>query len=337
MRLRAQCNIRGRVALLGVALLIGNALTWLWALLAFRHQPLLLGAALLAYGFGLRHAVDADHIAAIDNVTRRLMQRGRTPLTVGLFFSLGHSTVVTVLTLGVAIAARRMSHQFASLRLMGGVLGTAISAFFLFAIGAANLIILAKTWRDFRAASTARSDRSTPLAVPGGLLVRLWQGLFHLIEHSGQMYAVGILFGLGFDTATEVGLLGVSAQGAAKGLSLGAVLVLPALFCAGMALIDTADNLLMAGAYGWAFVKPIRKLYYNLTLTSLSVLVALGVGAIETLGLLQGRLASRAPFWHLIGVVNEHFDALGYGIIGLFAVGWLVSLLIYKLAGYEAA
>lgn len=323
------------MVLLAAALVVWNALTWGWALLAFHDDALLLGTALLAYGFGLRHAVDADHIAAIDNVTRKLMQQGRCPLSVGLFFSLGHSTVVTVLTVGVALAAARMSHQFTHLRLLGGVLGTAVSAVFLLAIGAANLLILGKTWREFRAVRTAGRAGQTPLAVPRGVLVRLFRGVFHLIEHSGQMYAVGILFGLGFDTATEIGLLGVAADGAAKGLSPWAILALPALFCAGMALIDTADNLLMVGAYGWAFVKPIRKLYYNLTLTSLSVLIALGVGTIETLGLLQGSVASRAPFWRLIGAVNQHFDVLGYGIIGLFVCGWLISLLLYKLAGFE--
>ncbi len=329
-------RLRRRVALVGAALLLWNAAAWLCAALAFKHQPLLIGTALLAYGFGLRHAVDADHIAAIDNVTRKLMQQGRRPVTAGLYFSLGHSTVVAALTVVVAVAAGSLRHQFAHLRLIGGVIGTAVSALLLFLIAAANLAILAQTWRSFRAARIGAPD-AAPLAAPGGVMSRLWRGAFRLIEHSWQMYPVGLLFGLGFDTATEIGLLGVSAASAAKGLSLGAILVLPALFSAGMALIDTADSMVMAGAYGWAFVKPLRKLYYNLTITTLSVLVALVVAAIETLGLLGASLRERGIFWRSVDSINGHFDWLGYGIVGLFVLGWLVSLAIYKLARYEAA
>ena len=329
-------RLRRRVARVGAALLLWNAAAWLWAVLAFKQQPLLIGTALLAYGFGLRHAVDADHIAAIDNVTRKLMQQGRRPLTAGLYFSLGHSTVVAVLTVVVAVAAASLRHQFGHLRLIGGVIGTAVSALFLLLIGAANLAILADTWRSLRAARRGAPD-AVPVAAPGGLMSRLWRGTFRLVEHSWQMYLVGLLFGLGFDTATEIGLLGVSAASAAKGLSLGAILVLPALFSAGMALIDTADSMVMAGAYGWAFVKPIRKLYYNLTITTLSVMVALAVGGIETLGLLGASLRERGIFWRSVGSLNGHFDWLGYGIVGLFVLGWLVSLAIYKLARYESA
>lgn len=329
-------RLRRRAVLVGAALLVWNAAAWLWAVLAFKHQPLLLGTALLAYGFGLRHAVDADHIAAIDNATRKLLQQGRRPETVGLYFSLGHSTVVVALTVAVAVAAGSLRHQFGHLRLIGGVIGTAVSALFLFLIAAANLAILADTWRSFHAARRGAAA-AAPLAAPGGVMSRLWRGAFRLIEHSWQMYPVGVLFGLGFDTATEIGLLGVSAASAAKGLSLAAILVLPALFSAGMALIDTADSMLMAGAYGWAFVKPIRKLYYNLTITTLSVMVALLVGGIETLGLLGAYLPRRGIFWRTVDSLNGHFTWLGYGIVGLFVLGWLVSLAIYKFARYETA
>ena len=330
-------RLRRRVARVGAALLLWNAAAWLWAVLAFKQQPLLIGTALLAYGFGLRHAVDADHIAAIDNVTRKLMQQGRRPLTAGLYFSLGHSTVVAVLTVVVAVAAASLRHQFGHLRLIGGVIGTAVSALFLLLIGAANLAILADTWRSFRAARRGSSDAQAPPAAPGGVMSRLWRGTFRMVEHSWQMYLVGLLFGLGFDTATEIGLLGVSAASAARGLSLGAILVLPGLFSAGMALIDTADSMVMAGAYGWAFVKPIRKLYYNLTITMLSVMVALVVGGIETLGLIGAYLREGGIFWRSVDSVNGHFDWLGYGIVGLFVLGWLVSLAIYKFARYETA
>jgi high-affinity nickel-transport protein len=328
-------RLRRRVALIGAALLVWNAAAWLWATLAFKHQPLLIGTALLAYGLGLRHALDADHIAAIDNVTRKLMQQGRRPVSAGLYFSLGHSTVVAALTVVVAVAAASLRHQFAHLRLIGGLVGTSVSALLLFLIAAANLAILAQTWRSFRAARNGAPD-AAPLGAPGGVMSRLWRGSFRLIEHSSQMYLVGLLFGLGFDTATEIGLLGVSAASAAKGLSLGAILVLPALFSAGMALIDTADSVVMTGAYGWAFVKPLRKLYYNLTITTLSVLVALVVAALETLGLLGASLREHGIFWRSVDSINGHFEWLGYGIVGLFVLGWLVSLAIYKLARYEA-
>jgi len=331
-------GLRGRITFTGLALIACNVLTWLWALAAFRHHPLLLGTAVLAYGFGLRHAVDADHIAAIDNVTRKLMQEGKRPVTVGLYFSLGHSTVVAALTLAVALAASVLQGRFQHLRVLGGLIGTGVSAFFLFAIAAVNLAILAGTWRSFREARAGQAQQDAQTLFPGGgLMARLFRGLFHLIEHSWQMYGLGLLFGLGFDTATQVGLLGVSAAGASKGLSPWSIMVFPALFSAGMALLDTADGMLMLGAYGWAFVKPIRKLYYNMTITSLSVLVAILIGSIETLGLIAGYFNPTGEFWTFIDAVNRHFGLLGFGLIGLFVLGWLVSLVIYKIKRYETA
>lgn len=331
-------GLRGRITLTALALIGANVLTWLWALVAFRHHPLLLGTGLLAYGFGLRHAVDADHIAAIDNVTRKLMQEGKRPVTVGLYFSLGHSTVVAALTLAVVVAASVMQGRFDHLRLIGGLIGTGVSAFFLFAIAAANLAILADTWRSFRDAREGKLQHDAQALFPGGgLMARLFRGLFRLIEHSWQMYGLGVLFGLGFDTATQVGLLGVSAAGATKGLAPWSLMIFPALFCAGMALVDTVDGVLMLGAYGWAFVKPVRKLYYNLTITSLSVLVAVLVGTLETLALIAGYFKPAGVFWTFVGAVNDNFGVLGYGIIALFVLGWVVSLVIYKIKRYETA
>ncbi len=330
-------GLRGRMLLLGVVLIGCNVLAWVWAFVTFRHHPLLMGTALLAFGFGLRHAVDADHIAAIDNVTRKLMQEGKRPVTVGLYFSLGHSTIVVALTLAVAVAASALQGRFEHWKVVGGLIGTGVSAFFLFAIAAANLAILAGTWRSFRDERQGRTQQGAAMFAGGGLMARLFRGAFRLIEHSWQMYGLGLLFGLGFDTATQVGLLGVSAAGSSKGLSPWAILVFPALFSAGMALVDTADSMLMLGAYGWAFVKPIRKLYYNLTITSLSVMVAVLVGSIETLGLIAGYFKPSGAFWRFVGTVNGHFGMLGYGIIGLFVFGWLVSLIIYKIKRYESA
>jgi high-affinity nickel-transport protein len=336
--LRSSGSLRARIALIGVTLITCNLLAWAWAFVAFRQYPLLMGTALLAYAFGLRHAVDADHIAAIDNVTRKLMQEGKRPVSVGLFFSLGHSTLVAVLSLVVAVAASLLQGRFERWRVVGGAIGTGVSAFFLFAIAAANLAILVHTWRSFRDARDGRPLPDGQVLFPGGgLMARLFRGLFRLIDHPWQMYGLGLLFGLGFDTATQVGLLGVSAASASKGLSPWAVMVFPGLFSAGMALIDTADGILMLGAYGWAFVKPIRKLYYNLTITSLSVLVALLVGSIETLGLIAGWLKPAGAFWRIVGTVADNFGLLGYGIIGLFVLGWLVSLAIYKVKRYEVS
>ncbi len=331
-------NLRSKVAGIGMVLVALNALAWIWALVAFRHHPLLMGTALLAYSFGLRHAVDADHIAAIDNVTRKLMQEGKRPVAVGLFFSLGHSTVVVLLSLFVAATTSALQDRFEDMKAFGGLIGTSVSAFFLFAIAAANAAILAGTWRSFRDVKNGKrpgEDSQDVLALGGGLMARIFRGLFRLIGRSWHMYGLGLLFGLGFETATEVGLLGVSATGASSGLSPWVIMIFPALFSAGMALIDTADGVLMLGAYGWAYVKPVRKLYYNLTITSLSVLVAVVVGGIETLGLVADQFKLKGLFWEEVGVINDNFGLLGYGIIGLFVLGWVASLVIYRIKRYD--
>jgi high-affinity nickel-transport protein len=334
----AGSNLRGKVAGIYVLLLAFNAGAWLWAVLAFRHYPLLLGTAFLAYSFGLRHAVDADHIAAIDNVTRKLMQEGKRPVAVGLMFSLGHSTVVVLGSLAIAATALMLQQHVDHFRNIGGLIGTLVSSVFLLAIALANLIILRSVCATF-----ARVRRGEPyededldlLLANRGFLARIFRPVFAMIRRSWHMYPLGVLFGLGFDTATEIGLLGISAAEASRGLPLVSILVFPALFAAGMSLIDTTDNVLMLGAYGWAYVKPIRKLYYNITITSVSVLVALIVGGIEALGLLGAQLHLQGSFWALVGRLNDHFGVLGYCIIGIFALSWIVSIAIYKLKGFE--
>jgi nickel/cobalt transporter (NiCoT) family protein len=334
----ASGNARKRVSTIGVLLVGANLLAWAWAIIAFHNYPLLMGTALLAYSFGLRHAVDADHIAAIDNVTRKLMQEGKRPTSVGLFFSLGHSTVVVLLSAFVAATTAALQDRFADLRETGSIISTSVSALFLFIIAAANMVILVNTWRSFQSAKRGErlaEDDLDILLAGGGLLCRLFRGLFRLISRSWHMYGLGLLFGLGFETATEVGLLGVSASGASTGLSPWAIMVFPALFSAGMALVDTADGILMLGAYGWAFVKPVRKLYYNLTITSLSVMVAIIVGGVETLGLIGDQFKLDGAFWEFVGTVNENFGLLGYGIIGIFVLGWMASLVIYKMKRYD--
>jgi nickel/cobalt transporter (NiCoT) family protein len=328
----------GRIALLFLFLGAFNLAAWAWALLAFRSYPLLIGTALLAWTFGLRHAVDADHIAAIDNVTRKLMQAGERPIGVGLFFSLGHSTIVVLASVAVAATAMAFKGDIATYHAWGGVVGTLVSALFLMLIAFINIVILVRVYRRFAAVKAGRGSADldpVDLAGDGGLLARLFRPTFRLVTRSWHMYPVGVLFGLGFDTATEIGLLGISAAEASKGLSVWAILVFPALFTAGMSVIDSLDSVLMLGAYGWAFVKPIRKLYYNLTITFVSVAVAVIVGGIEALGLIGDSLAFGGSFWRFMDRLNDHFGSIGFVIIAVFVASWVVSLVVYRLRGYD--
>lgn len=327
-----------RIALLYAVLIGANLAAWAWALIAFHAHPVLLGTALLAYSFGLRHAVDADHIAAIDNVTRKLMQGGKRPAAVGFYFSLGHSSIVILATVAIAATATAFRADAASLQGVGGVVGTLVSALFLLAIAAMNLVILVSVHRSFRRVKAGEPycDEDLDLLLAGrGLLARLFRPIFALIRHSWQMYPLGVLFGLGFDTATEIALLGLSATQASQGLPIWSILVFPALFTAAMSLADTTDGILMLGAYGWAFVKPVRKLYYNLVITCVSVVVAVLVGGIETLGLAQNRFNLQGRFWDAVGALNGHFGMIGYLIIGVFAASWIIAAAIYRLRGYD--
>ncbi|HZC66530.1 MAG TPA: HoxN/HupN/NixA family nickel/cobalt transporter [Candidatus Dormibacteraeota bacterium] len=331
-------DLRERIIAIYLILVAFNVGAWIWAGVAFRHYPLLMGTALLAYSFGLRHAVDADHIAAIDNVTRKLMQDGKRPVAVGLMFSLGHSTIVVVGAAAIAGTALALQHRIDGFRSVGSVIGTLVSSFFLFAIAIVNLIVLRSIYRAFvrvRSGGAYVEEDFDLLLGNRGFLSRLFRPMFKMITRSWHMYPLGILFGLGFDTATEIGVLGISAAEASKGLSLWAILVFPVLFAAGMSLIDTTDNILMLGAYGWAYVKPIRKLYYNMTITSVSVAVALVVGGIEALGLLAGHFHFQGRFWELVARLNDNFGTLGYFIVALFALSWIVSIAVYKWRRFD--
>jgi high-affinity nickel-transport protein len=335
----AGSEVRGRILVLYILLAAANVGAWVWAVTAFRHYPLLLGTALLAYGLGLRHAIDADHIAAIDNVTRKLMQEGKRPVGVGFFFSLGHSTVVVLASVAIAATAMALNTRFDAFRSVGGVIGTLVSAAFLLTIAVMNLFILASVYRTFhRVRKNGRyvTEDLDALLAGGGLLARLLRPLFAMIRRSWHMYPLGLLFGLGFDTATEIGLLGISAAEAARGMSIWTIMVFPALFAAGMSLVDTTDSVLMLGAYGWAFTTPIRKLYYNMTITFVSVIVALLVGGIEALGLVRGKLRLEGAFWDAIATLNGHFGSIGYLIVGIFVLSWVVSIAFYRLHGYDA-
>ena len=332
-------DARRRLLATYAALVAANLLAWGWALLAFRDYPVLLGTAFLAYTFGLRHAVDADHIAAIDNVTRKLLQQGGRPVAVGFFFSLGHSTVVVLATAAIAVTTMALQTRFEALRAVGGLIGTSVSALFLFAVAAANVVILWSLYRTFRRARRGGAlvaEDIDGLLAQKGVLGRLFRPAFRLVARSWHMYPLGLLFGLGFDTATEIGLLGVSAAEACKGLPIWSIMVFPALFTAGMSLVDTTDGVLMLGAYGWALTKPIRKLYYNLTITFISVVVAIVVGGIEVLGMLAGELSLEGPFWTAVGALNADFGHLGYLLVAVFAASWLVSIAIYRFNRYDA-
>jgi nickel/cobalt transporter (NiCoT) family protein len=326
-----------RLIALYAALCCANIAVGVWAFVLFSGDSVKLGTALLAYSLGLRHAVDADHIAAIDNVTRKLIQDGKRPITVGFYFALGHSTIVLIAAGLIAFTVGALAH-FESFSRIGSVIATATSAIFLFAIAAMNLVILRSVWHRFetvRKGGSYSTDDLDILLSGRGPLTRLFRPLFALIRHSWQMAPLGFLFGLGFDTATEVTLLGLAGAQAAHGVSISTILVFPALFAAGMALIDTTDGVLMLGAYEWAFVKPIRKLYYNMTITGVSALVAIVIGGIETTALIANKLELTGGGWRLAGTLAEHFNALGFAIIGLFAAAWTASYFVYRWKKFD--
>jgi nickel/cobalt transporter (NiCoT) family protein len=336
----SEADLRRRLAAIYAVLIGGNILVWLWALVALGDQPVLLGTALLAYTFGLRHAVDADHIAAIDNVTRKLMQQGQRPVGVGLFFSLGHSAIVVLMSIGLAFAASEVTSRVDAWKSVGGIVATSASALFLFAIALINILVLISVYRTFQAVKRGEpfaEDDFDILLNRRGFLSRIFRPLFRLVAKSWHMLAIGFLFGLGFDTATEVALFGISSAQAAKGLSFSSIMVFPALFTAGMSLVDTTDGVLMLGAYGWAFMKPVRKLYYNMTITAVSIIVAVVIGGLETLNLIgdQLGLTDGGGFWGAIGDINDNFGALGYVIIGIFLLSWIGSVVFYKFMRYD--
>lgn len=330
-------NFRHRVIGLSGTLLLINIAAWVWAYLAFCDQPILLGTAFLAYTFGLRHALDADHIAAIDNVTRKLVQEGDRPVSVGLHFALGHSTVVIIAALVAYWTASIASERFKQWQSLGAMVSTCVSASFLFAIALLNLMIMRDTCRMLRKTQrkSALRTESVNLSLGGGMISKLLRPLMSTLSRPIHMYPIGFLFGLGFETATEVALLGASASSGAKGVSLAHVTVLPVLFTAGMTLVDTADGIIMVKAYNWAFINPVRKLYYNLTITSVSVLVALFVGGVEVAGLLKDQLNLDGGFWTLVGNLNNNFGMLGIVIVGLFVLTWIVSRIVNHVRGLD--
>ena len=334
--MQAASRTRAKIGVMFALLLAGNLATWAWAVAMFGSSPALIGSCVLAYTLGLRHAVDADHIAAIDNVTRKLMHEGKRPVTVGLMFSLGHSTIVVLASAAIAATAFGLRDRLDAVRDVAGTIGTAVSTAFLFAIAIANLVTLRAVLKSYRRArlGDARDD-ATPRA--HGLLARIVVPLTRIVTKSGHMYVLGVLFGLGFDTATEIGVLGISAASAMHSLPVWSIMVFPALFTAGMTLVDTADSILMLGVYGWALRDPARTQYYNVGVTALSAAVALLIGGIEGIGLIGDRFGLHGTLWAAVGTLDEHLGAAGYAIVLLFAGSWFGFALIQRWRARAAA
>jgi nickel/cobalt transporter (NiCoT) family protein len=332
----ADPSLRRRLVVIYLTLIGFNIAVWGTLLLSSARYGLLLGLAPLAYGFGLRHAVDPDHIAAIDNTTRKLMQDGKRPVGVGLYFSLGHSTVVFFLSVLIAVSATYIKSNLPQLQSVGGVIGTSVSGIFLLGIALVNLIVLLdvyKTWRRVVRGGTYDEKTLDDYLNNRGLLARLFRPLLRMVTDSWHMYFVGFLFGLGFDTATEVGVLGMSASAGAGGMPVYFILLLPLLFVAGMALVDTTDGVAMLAAYGWAYVRPVRKLYYNMNITLISVIVALFIGGIEVLNVIGTEVGAQGGLWTWTRTVQ--LNTLGLYIVGLFLFSWIVSVTVYKWRGID--
>jgi high-affinity nickel-transport protein len=315
------------------------------ALVAPKHYQLgtagafTVGIGVTAYTLGLRHAFDADHIAAIDNTTRKLMSEGKSPLSVGFWFSLGHSTVVFALTfllsIGIKSLASPVKNDHSSLHHVAGWIGTLVSGSFLYAIAVLNVVILLGIIKVFREMKTGKYDEAAleQRLNNRGLMNRFLGRLTRTVSNSGQMYPIGVLFGLGFDTATEVALLVIAGGAAGAGLPWYAILCLPILFAAGMSLMDSIDGSFMNFAYGWAFSKPVRKVFYNITITGLSVAIALVIGTIELGGLTASELNLSGSFWNWFEHIN--INILGFLIVGMFVATWTISLSVWRFGRIE--
>lgn len=333
-------NYRKKVVGLYIVLIAFNIAAWICAIVAFAGNAVLLGAAVLAYTFGLRHAFDADHIASIDTVTRKLMQQNKRPTTVGLHFAIGHSLALVVFVIGVAMLAAWGSNagQFSFMDSAAVVAGKSFSASFLIVMAVLNLTIARSAYLAFRRVRSGEpyTDEDFDILLnQRGFLSRIFRALFRLVDKSWHMTIIGFLFGLGFDTATEASLLGIAGVEAAKGLSVWVILVFPALFAAGMALMDTTDSILMVRAYGWAYRNPIRKLYYNVTITIVSAVVALVVAGIEILALVSDQFGLKGQLWDQVNSLSEHWELIGILVVSLFFVSWFISNLVYRIGGHH--
>ena len=296
---------------------------------------LLFGMGILAYTLGLRHAFDADHIAAIDNTVRKLLQQKRNPVGVGFYFSIGHSTVVFLMSVLLGISVKWAKDELPYFQNIGGIIGTLVSGFFLLLIGILNLFILISLIKLFARLSNEhiREEELDALLESRGFITRFIAPYFKLISRSWHVLPLGFLFGLGFDTASEIALLALSSGASQQSISFLGILSLPILFAAGMSLLDTLDGIIMKSAYNWAFFNPIRKIYYNITITAISVIAALIIGLIELLQIMEDKLHLKGTFWNIIQSIQ--FDYLGYILVALFLITWLISTLIWKFGKVE--
>jgi high-affinity nickel-transport protein len=325
-------TVRRRIRAMYGFLAVFNVLAWTWAWLDLRGNAALFGTALLAYSFGLRHALDADHIAAIDNVTRKLMQNGSRPVAVGFCFALGHSLVVILASIAIVFAAKSVLPSLSEWQSYGGVLSSLVSTLFLLAIGLLNIALLIDIYRS---AHKLRQGGMVP-AAKGNLFARMFKPLFGGIDHSWQMIPLGFLFGLGFETATEVAVLGTTAAQAAQGVHVGTILLFPMLFTAGMLTVDATDGVLMLRVYGAAFVSPLRKLSYNMMLTLTSTLLALAIAAIGVLSLVQAYCHPSGAFWRAMESLHDSYTSLGYVVVGAFILSWVGAEAFYRIRMRQA-
>ena len=320
----------------GGGVLLLHLLGWGLFLSYSRRNPALAGLGSLAYTFGLRHAFDADHIAAIDNTTRKFLQDGKRSMGVGFFFSLGHSTIVFSLAAGLAIATSTVNSRIPGLQGVGGYVGASVSGTFLLLIGLLNLLVLLDVLGVFRQLKQGRYDEQKleDALQNQGLMSRFFlRRVGDRIDTSWKMYPLGVLFGLGFDTATEIGLLALAAGVATHHVPFLAIISLPLIFAAGMSLMDTADGAFMSHAYGWAFSNPLRKIYYNITVTSLSIAVAVVIGTIELLQVAAAKLSLEGGFWAFLDQLD--FGRIGYVVVGLFVATWAFSVVLWKARRIE--
>ncbi|MGD0880329.1 MAG: HoxN/HupN/NixA family nickel/cobalt transporter [Acidimicrobiales bacterium] len=303
------------------------------------YKGLGIGVSVLAYTLGLRHAFDADHISAIDNTTRKLMNEGKKPVSVGYFFSLGHSTIVIAIGAGIVVAEKAVygavSDSQSGLEQFGGIFGTIVSASFLYLIALLNIVILSgiiTVFRKMRRGDFDEAELERQLE-NRGFMFRIFGTWMKSITKEWQMYPVGVVFGMGFDTATEVALLATTALLATRALPWYAIMCLPVLFMAGMSLMDTLDGVFMNVAYGWAFFNPVRKVYYNLAITGLSVVICFFIGTIEVLGLLPMELHLNGSFWNYMA--NFNINMAGFVIVGMFVATWAGAMMIWKYGHVE--
>jgi high-affinity nickel-transport protein len=309
---------------------------YLSIIIARDYAPILAGLGIVTYVLGLRHGVDADHIVAIDNTIRKLLHEDQKPFSVGLWFSLGHSTVVVGLIVALIIATRSVVGALPVLQSSGAIIGTMVSGVFLWLMALVNVVIvfgIFKIWKGMKKGDLDQ-DELDNLLENRGFLNRYFRPLFRIVKKPWQIYPIGCLFGLGFDTASEIALLGISVGvGLSSAVPLWTIIILPLTFTCGMVLVDASDGVLMRVAYGWAFLNPLRKIYYNLTVTLISILVAVVIGTLELLSVLANELNLSGPFWTLLSSLN--FESIGYGIIGIFLSAWIVSLAYWKYKRFD--